>query len=304
MRILKKIIFLKLFLSTIIINGQEYGNEWINYDQQYFYFPVLKNGVHRIYYNTINDILSQQGIDLSQINHSQFQIFGKQKEVSLLINDVNNNNFLDENEFIEFYAEKNDGWLDELVYDSIHHIPDKYFSLFNDTIRYYFSWNNGFNNKRTLTETDVNYELYNPIEYCWKKTLKKYSSNYVIGEQTSGISSPKYNIGEGWAGPQHSKSGSYIETLASNNFSPNGPNAHGKINLSSTNSSTTNEENFNHNTQFFINNNLIIDSSYFGYKVLNIEFDINSSELSNSTSIENPFSLIFKSLKKEVGMSL
>ena len=79
MRILKKIIFFKLFLSTIIINGQEYGNEWINYDQQYFCFPVLKNGVHRIYYNTINDILYQQGIDLSQINHSQFQIFVKQK---------------------------------------------------------------------------------------------------------------------------------------------------------------------------------------------------------------------------------
>ena len=82
MRILKKIIFLKLFLSTIIINGQEYGNEWINYDQQYFHFPVITSGVHRIYFNTINNILNEQGVDLSQINHTQFQIFGKQKEVS------------------------------------------------------------------------------------------------------------------------------------------------------------------------------------------------------------------------------
>ena len=287
MRILKKIIFLKLFLSTIITNGQEYGNEWINYDQQYFHFPVITSGVHRIYFNTINNILNEQGVDLSQINHTQFQIFGKQKEVSLLVNDANNNNFLDENEYIEFYAERNDGWLDDLVYDSTHHIPDKYFSLFNDTIRYYFSWNNGFNNKRTLIETDINYDSYSPIEYGWKKTLKKYTSNYVLGEQTSGLSSPKYNIGEGWAGSQHSKTGSYTENLSSANFFSGGPNAHGKINLSSTNSSTTNLENFNHNTQFFINNNLIVDSSYFGYKVLNIEFNLNSNELSNTTAVEH-----------------
>ena len=287
MRILKKIIFFKLFLLTIIINGQEYGNEWINYNQQYFHFPVVKTGVHRIYYSTINDILSEQGVDLSQINHTQFQIFGKQKEISLLVNDINNNNILDGNEYIEFYAGKNDGWLDELVYDSVNHIPDKFFSLFNDTIRYYFSWNNGFNNKRTLLETDVNYDNYSSIEYCWKKTMKKYTSNYVLGEQSSGISSPKYNIGEGWAGSQHSKTGSYPENLNTINFFSSGPNSHGEINISSTNSSSSNQENFNHNTQFYVNNNLIFDSSYFGYKVLNIEFDLNNNNLNNSTTIEH-----------------
>ena len=272
---------------TIVCYGQEYGNEWINYNQQYFHFPIVNNGVHRIYFNTLNNALNNQGIDLSQINHSQFQIFGKQKEVSILVNDQNNNNFLDQNEYIEFYAEKNDGWLDELVYDSTHHIPDKYFSLFNDTIRYYFTWNNGFNNKRTLTETDVNYELYSSVEYCWKKTLKKYSSNYVVGEQSSGISSPKYSVGEGWAGNQHSKNGSYTENLNSTNFFPSGPNAYGKINISSTNSSYQNPENLNHNTQFFVNDNLIFDSSYFGYKVFNIEFNLNNSALSNTTSVEH-----------------
>ena len=65
--------------------------------------------------------------------------FLENKEISILIKDPNNNGVLDQNEYIEFYGEKNDGWLDELVYDSINHIPDKYYSLFNDTIRYYFT---------------------------------------------------------------------------------------------------------------------------------------------------------------------
>ena len=95
-------------------------------------------------------------------------------------------------EYIEFYAEKNDGWLDTLVYDSIHFMPDKYYSLFNDTIRYYFSWNSNSNNKRTIVEVDTNYSIYNPINYCWKTQVIKFATNYNVGYQIDGISSPKY----------------------------------------------------------------------------------------------------------------
>ena len=154
------ILFTSLLLSTYFIKGQQYGNEWINYNQNYFHFSITQTGVHRLYHNEINNALNQQGIDLNQITHSQFQIYGREQEVSLLINDANNNGYLDSNEYIEFYAEKNDGWLDKNVYDSLHHMPDSYFSLFNDTIKYYFTWNNAFSNKRTSIETDTNYSIY------------------------------------------------------------------------------------------------------------------------------------------------
>lgn len=274
-------------MSLVTAKGQQYGNEWIDYDQKYFHFPVFNTGVHRIYFNTIDSIFNLNGIDLSQINHSQFQIFGREKEVSILINDINNNNILDQNEYVEFYAEKNDGWLDELVYDSAQNITDKYFSLFNDTINYYFTWNNGFNNLRTIIETDIEFDQYSTINYCWKKILEKYSSTYVMGEKSSGISSPKYTAGEGWSGPQRNIGGPYLTNLNSNNFFSGGPNAYGRINLASTNSSTVNVDGNNHNTKFYINSNLIYDSSYFGYKVLNIDFNIQNSNLSNTTTIEH-----------------
>jgi hypothetical protein len=291
--VLKKThLILILILSTSTFVSQQYGNEWIKYNQQYFHFPIVQTGVHRIYYNTINNVLNQQGIDISQINHTQFQIFGREKEVSILVNDINNNNLLDQNEYVEFYAEKNDGWLDDLVYDSSNHIPDKFFSLFNDTISYYFTWNNAFNNKRTLIESDINYNNYGSASFCWKRTLNKYTSSYVLGEQSSGISSPKYSVGEGWAGSQHSKNGSYSENLSSNNFYSGGPNAYGKINVSSTNSSSVNQENYNHNTKFYVNNNIIFDSSYYGYKVFNIDFNFENSNLTNNTIIEHYISNI------------
>ena len=274
-------------LFTYFIKGQQYGNEWINYNQNYFHFSITQTGVHRLYHNEINNVLNQQGIDLNQITHSQFQIYGREQEVSLLINDANNNGYLDTNEYIEFYAEKNDGWLDENVYDSLHHMPDSYFSLFNDTIKYYFTWNNAFSNKRTSIETDTNYSTYTSNSYCWKKTLVKFNTNYVLGEQVNGLSSPKYNIGEGWAGPTHSKGGNYTDNLATNNYFSSGPNAFGEINLMSSNSSTSNTDNFNHNSKLYVNNNLILDTSYYGYKIFHVDFEIPSSSLSNSTTIRH-----------------
>ena len=84
-------------------------------------------------------------------------------------------------------------------------MPDEYYSLFNDTIHYYLTWNNNFNNKRTIDESDINFNNYNSTNFCWKNNVVKFNSNYVLGRQQSGLSSPKYELGEGWAGPRHQK---------------------------------------------------------------------------------------------------
>ena len=148
------------FLSSVP-KAQQYGNEWINYGQQYLYFPVVQTGVHQINFSTLNTSLNSLGVNLNQINHDQFQIFGKEKELSLKIYDQNNNGIIDSSDHIEFYATKNDGWIDHLAYDTITNMPDEYYSLFNDTIQYYLTWNNNFNNKRTIDESDINFNNYN-----------------------------------------------------------------------------------------------------------------------------------------------
>jgi len=287
----KKIVFLFFFLLFHLSNfSQSFGNEWINYNQQYFHFPIVQTGLYRLDFETINNHLINLGVSINNIPHNNFQVFGKEKEVSLLIKDNNNNGFLDSLEYIEFYAEKNDGWLDSLVYDSTHFMPDNYYSLFNDTIRYYFSWNNSSNNKRTILEIDTNYNVYSPINYCWKTQVLKFNTNYKVGYQIDGISSPQYERAEGWAGATLQKNSSNIEQISSLHIVGGGPNAFGEINLFSANSSTTNSNGNNHNTKLFINNNLVFDSSYFDYHTLHIKYSFSSNLLSSMNDFKHEIS--------------
>jgi hypothetical protein len=83
------------------IGAQTYGNEWINYSQRYYSFPVLENGIHRIDYNT----LASSGIPLSSINSSQVQIFGREREIPIYISD-GGDNVLNNGDFILFLRGK------------------------------------------------------------------------------------------------------------------------------------------------------------------------------------------------------
>ena len=276
-----------LVLNGLTLYSQTYGNEWIDYNQKYLEFPIVKSGIQRINYSDISSGVASLGVNINTISKSGFQIFGREKEVSIEVFDNNNNGFIDSNDYIQFYAESNDGWLDYLVYDSLGFSADDYYSLFNDTIRYFLTWNNGFNNKRILNETDVNFSNYNSIDYCWKKTYVKYTDNYALGPQQSGLSSPKYEKGEGWVGPSHGKGGNYTETLSTLNYYNSGPNAFGSASITAVNNSSSNSNGDNHNTKLFVNNSLVFDSSYYSYELLKIPFSINSTLLSNSIDVKH-----------------
>lgn len=276
-----------MVLNGLPLFSQSYGNEWINYNQNYFEFPITESGIHRINYSEINNAVSDLGVNINSISNSGYQIFGREKEVSIEIIDNNSNGLIDSNDYIQFYAEANDGWLDHLVYDSIDFIADDYYSLFNDTIRYFLTWNSGFNNKRILYESDVNFTSYSSIDYCWKKTFVKYTDNYSLGPQQSGLSSPKYEKGEGWVGPSHGKGGNYTETLSTNNYYSTGPNAFGNASIVAVNNSSSNSNGNNHNTKLYVDNNLVFDSSYYSYELLKIPFILNAQSLNNSVNVKH-----------------
>ena len=161
-------------------------------------------------------------------------------------------------------------------------MPDDFYSLFNDTIHYYFSWNTTSNNKRIILETDSNFNSYSLVNYCWKNQILKFNSEYLPGYQWQGLSSPKYDIAEGWAGIRIGKGGSNTEQLNTPNAFAGGPNSYGKINLMSSNLGSLNPSGYSHNTKLFINNNSIFDSSYSFYQTLHINYSLSSSIISVS----------------------
>ncbi len=76
---IKKILGILIFglISINAMFAQNLGNEWINYNQKYYKFNIVEDGIVRISYAA----LSNAGVPLSSINNPKnFQIFGRGQE--------------------------------------------------------------------------------------------------------------------------------------------------------------------------------------------------------------------------------
>ncbi len=190
----KHILLLYLFTGAFFSNGQQFGNEWINYSQSYYSFKVVNDGVHRIDHAT----LVAAGIPVGSFQSDNIQIFGKEREIPLLIND-NGDNTIDAGDYIVFYAERNDGWLDSTLYLDAQTIGNPAYSLYNDTIQYFFTWNNGSSNLRYVVETDIDFSNYSNVEdYVLYTYEHNFNNGYQEGIRSSKYSSSFYMPGEGW----------------------------------------------------------------------------------------------------------
>ena len=75
---MKRIFFYSIFIllfSTIDVFSQSYGNEWINYNQKYYSFNIVKTGIYKLDYST----LSNSGIPISTFTSNNIQVFGKER---------------------------------------------------------------------------------------------------------------------------------------------------------------------------------------------------------------------------------
>ncbi|HRO76003.1 MAG TPA: C25 family cysteine peptidase [Crocinitomicaceae bacterium] len=193
-----------LLLLTFCLFGSSFfaqvnGNEWINYNQSYYRFNVYATGVHKLTYET----LTTAGIDFSAIDPSRFQLFGRQKEIPIFIVDGNDNSF-DAGDYILFFAEKNDGWLDSLVYVNSAGIGNPAYSLYSDTLSYFFSWNNSTNNLRYQWADNQNFgSVTNQTNYLLKKSFLSFNNVYYDLKSENSYSSSSYFLdGEGWGANQ------------------------------------------------------------------------------------------------------
>ena len=108
---IKQLFYLMFFVFSLSkLSAQKYGNEWINYSQKHYRISIPKTGLYRIDSTT----LSNSGIPLSIINPKYFQLFIKGKEQHIFVNGESDNVF-NVNDYIEFYAEKNDCSFDSLA---------------------------------------------------------------------------------------------------------------------------------------------------------------------------------------------
>ncbi len=127
-----------LFSIPMLCYGQIsptlYGDEWINEDQTYYKFQVAEEGIYRLTAQT----LAAAGIDIAEIDVDRFQLYTLGEEVPLRITSSDN---LGDADYIEFYAEANDGSVDALLYaDADGDQLNPFISLYSDKRPYYLTW--------------------------------------------------------------------------------------------------------------------------------------------------------------------
>ncbi|WP_242920476.1 C25 family cysteine peptidase [Pontibacter liquoris] len=112
----------------------KYGNEWINYAQTYYKIKVVNTGLHRLSYGYLDSL------GLASVNPTQLQLFRRGKEVAIYVAGETDGK-LDQQDFVEFYGERNDGALDRELYQNPAHQVHQLFSLYTDTAAYFLTIN-------------------------------------------------------------------------------------------------------------------------------------------------------------------
>lgn len=303
-------LFLLLVCTSLYSNAQTYGNEWIKYDQQYYGFKVAptnsiyypsyiyssfrkETGIFILDYNTIIN----SNIPLTTFTSDNIQIFGREKEIPLYIVDGNDNS-IDPGDYILFYTERNDSWLDSTIYSNQNNIVDPTRSNYSDTIEYFFTWNDSTNNLRFSNVSSLTFNSYSPSSYILDNFWASHGTTYSSGKKENVESSSSFfTSGEGWTSAAYENAVSGFDLIFSTwqfkqpFIDPSSPDIEfSAILVGGSNASYNPSVGGNHHSRWTIGaaNNILFDTIWSGYKGLyiNNSFPINYLPSTGITNLQ------------------
>lgn len=203
--------FTFLLFFSYFVQAQRFGNEWIVPQQSYLKLTLSKNGIYQV---TGAD-LEKAGWQLTTLSPENLQLFHHGTEVAIsIIKKGNSNNFTSE-DIIEFYAEKNDGSADSLLYRPMKARTNPYYSLFTDESSYFLTIGKS-TGKRIQKQQSIlskepseTYHIANEISVF----TSQYSYNNIIGLVPL-LQQSYYETGEG-------RTGNYLIADSVNTFQVN-----------------------------------------------------------------------------------
>lgn len=129
------LLLLGFMLSAQAIFGQAFGNEWINLNQDYYKIMVQEDGIYRITYQD----LQQGGFPVNTIDPRRLRMMFRGEERAIWIEGEADGSF-DPGDYLEFYGQKNDSFLDRFIYDSPSNNPNPYRNLYSDQTAYFLTY--------------------------------------------------------------------------------------------------------------------------------------------------------------------
>jgi hypothetical protein len=171
---LKNIITILLFCATALsLKAQQYGNEWINYNQFYYKFALVKDSVYRL---SLSQLFAA-GLPAT-VQGDNLQIFHDGVEIPIY---VSQSSTLNTNDYIDFYGEKAKGNLDARLYKNPNLQLNPNLNLVSDTSFYFVTFNSSTANKRFAPRANI---ISNPPlkeDYFWDRIRIDYRSEFVTG---------------------------------------------------------------------------------------------------------------------------
>lgn len=247
-----------IFCQAQMWNGQDtlYGNEWINFEQEYYKLEVAEDGIYRISFEALDAI----GIPLNNITADQFQLFSLGEEVPLYISTTGN---LSNGDYIEFYGQQNRSELDQFLFKNpVQDMLNPQYSLFNDNRAYFLTW----------TEVTTNALRYETIEndltnlppkesFYWHDLIHSITDRFVKRENTADIKQSYFDKAEGYAGTFRN---TQTISIAPDAIYPTNDSATIRIRLAGNATS--------HDLLISLNGQPRVNDLYFGFEVREYEF--------------------------------
>lgn len=285
------LLLLLICLKTFFLIAQTsapFNNEWIDYDKTYHKIKVGKNGLHRIPYSLLNS----SGVPTD--NATAYKLYCKGQEIPIYTSTTGE---FGENDFIEFYAERNDGSLDSRLYLYPAWQPNPYVSMFSDTLAYFLTINETGSNLR-FSDTDNNLSEAPPKEqYFMYESVRQNVNTFYSGRpiRLGGINTnfSDFEEGEGFVGPSIEKgtNANYNIVTRSVFAGPTAPADTIMFSARVLGQSNLFEILNDHRVQIKVNNNLQIDYQFEGYSSHTITFSAPISQLTSPNTQINVASM-------------
>ncbi|QCR22934.1 C25 family cysteine peptidase [Pontibacter sp. SGAir0037] len=168
-----------------------YGNEWINHSQTYYKIRVFSDGLHRLNY-TYLDSLGLKGVD-----PRHFQIFRKGKQLAIYVAGEEDGK-LDQQDFIEFFGEKNNGALDKEMYKDPKHQIHQLRSIYTDTAAYFLTFSAAGGKRMRVANTVSAGRTAEP--YHIQKAATVFFDAFYRGKKYEENMMPWLDLGQGYVG--------------------------------------------------------------------------------------------------------
>ncbi len=181
-------------LSVSFAHAQIHGNEWIVHSRQYWSFQIHADGLARI----DSAALANAGFPVTTVDPRHIMLFNREKQVPIYVQGESDGVF-NTGDFIEFRAQKNDAWLDEKLFSPATNLANPYYSFFNDTIRYYLTWDEFAPKERVKEYSDPSFDQYPMMTWFWSEAINSMTGRYFPGMlHATGATSGFYVSGEGY----------------------------------------------------------------------------------------------------------